>query len=36
VLTVVQRSKLGERLGHERMFFTLEIAVERFEKREVR
>lgn len=32
VLAIVQRSGLGERLGRERMFFTVEQAVERFEK----
>ncbi|HTO50365.1 MAG TPA: SulP family inorganic anion transporter [Burkholderiales bacterium] len=31
-LAVVQRSKLGETLGRERMVFNLETAVERFEK----
>jgi high affinity sulfate transporter 1 len=31
VLTVVQRSKLGETLGRERMFFNLQAAVERYE-----
>jgi len=31
VLDVVQRSGLGERLGRERMFFTLEKAVERYQ-----
>jgi MFS superfamily sulfate permease-like transporter len=36
VFTVVQRSKLGETLGRERMHFNLETAVERFEKLEVR
>lgn len=30
VLTVVQRSGLAERLGRERMFFTVEQAVERY------
>ena len=30
VLEVVQRSGLGERLGRERMLFTLEQAVERY------
>jgi len=32
VLEVVQRSGLGERLGRERMFFTLEQAVETYQK----
>jgi MFS superfamily sulfate permease-like transporter len=32
VLTVVQRSKLGETLGRERMFFNLQAAVERYEQ----
>jgi high affinity sulfate transporter 1 len=32
VLEVVQRSGLGERLGRERMFFTLEQAVESYQK----
>jgi len=32
VLDVVQRSGLGERLGRERMFFTLEQAVERYQR----
>jgi high affinity sulfate transporter 1 len=32
VLAVVQRSKLGETLGRERMFFNLETAVRRFEQ----
>ncbi len=32
VLAVVQRSKLGETLGRERMFFTVEKAVEKFER----
>jgi SulP family sulfate permease len=32
VLEVVQRSGLGERLGRERMFFTLEQAVERYQQ----
>ena len=32
VLEVVQRSPLGERLGRERMFFTLEQAVENYQK----
>jgi len=32
VLTVVQHSPLGERLGRERMFFTLEQAVEKYQK----
>jgi hypothetical protein len=32
VLAVVQRSGLGERLGRERMFFTLEQAVEKYQK----
>jgi MFS superfamily sulfate permease-like transporter len=32
VLTVVQRSKLGETLGRERMFFNLQAAVERYER----
>jgi high affinity sulfate transporter 1 len=35
-LAVVQRSKLGKTLGHERMLVNLETAVERFEKREIR
>ena len=30
VLSVIQRSKLGARLGRERMFFTVEVAVERY------
>ena len=33
-LEVVQRSKLGETLGRERMLFNLATAVERFEKLE--
>lgn len=33
VLEVVQHSGLGERLGRERMFFTLEQAVESYQKR---
>ena len=32
VLEVVQRSRLGERLGRERMFFSLEQAVENYQK----
>ena len=32
VLTVVQHSPLGERLGRERMFFTLEQAVEKYQR----
>jgi sulfate permease, SulP family len=36
VFAVVRRSKLGETLGRERMFFSLETVVERFEKLEVR
>jgi hypothetical protein len=32
VLTVVQRSKLGETLGRERMFLNLQAAVERYER----
>jgi len=32
VLDVVQRSGLGERLGRERMFFTLEQAVEKYQR----
>jgi len=32
VLGVVQRSKLGEALGRDRMFFNVQMAVERFEK----
>jgi len=32
VLAVVQRSGLGERLGRERMFFTLEQAVDKYQK----
>jgi hypothetical protein len=32
VLTVVQRSKLGETLGRERMLFNLQAAVERYER----
>jgi sulfate permease, SulP family len=32
VLDIVQRSSLGERLGRERMFFTLEQAVEKFQR----
>ena len=32
VLAVVQRSPLWERLGRERMFFTLEQAVERYQR----
>jgi high affinity sulfate transporter 1 len=32
VLKVVQRSKLGETLGRERMFFNLQAAVERYER----
>ena len=31
VLELVNRSGLGSRLGRERMFFTLELAVERFQ-----
>ncbi|MFN2185941.1 MAG: SulP family inorganic anion transporter, partial [Anaerolineae bacterium] len=34
-LRIVQRSSLGEALGHERMFFTLEQAVETFQARQV-
>jgi hypothetical protein len=30
VLTVIQRSTLGETLGRERMHYNLEIAVERY------
>jgi sulfate permease, SulP family len=33
VLKIVQHSGLGERLGRERMFFTLEQAVESYQKR---
>ena len=36
VLTVVQRSSLGETLGRERMHFTLEVAVERYQARKSR
>jgi MFS superfamily sulfate permease-like transporter len=36
VLEMVKRSALGERLGRERMFFTVEAAVEAFEKRELK
>jgi MFS superfamily sulfate permease-like transporter len=32
VLTVVQRSGIGETLGRERMFFNLQMAVERYEQ----
>ena len=32
VLEVVKRSGLGERLGRERMFFTLEQAVDKYQK----
>ena len=32
VFTVVQKSLLGERLGRERMFFSLEQAVEKYER----
>jgi hypothetical protein len=32
VRTVVQRSKLGETLGRERMFFNLQAAIERYER----
>ena len=32
VLAVVRRTTLGETLGHERMLFDLETAVQRFEK----
>jgi high affinity sulfate transporter 1 len=32
VLTVVEHSSLGERLGHQRMFFTMEQAVARYQK----
>jgi MFS superfamily sulfate permease-like transporter len=32
VLAVVRRTALGETLGHERMLFNLETAVQRFEK----
>jgi high affinity sulfate transporter 1 len=32
VLKVVQHSKLGQTLGRERMFFNLEVAVERYEQ----
>jgi len=32
VLEVVQRSGLGERLGRERMYFSLEQAVESYQK----
>ena len=35
VLSMVQRSPLGERLGRERMHFTLEVAVERYQARRV-
>ena len=31
-LKVVQRSKLGKALGRDRMFFNLEVAVERYEQ----
>jgi hypothetical protein len=30
---MIRRSKLGERLGRERMLFNLEAAVEKFERR---
>jgi MFS superfamily sulfate permease-like transporter len=30
VLSVIQRSKLGDRLGRERMFFNVGMAVERY------
>jgi MFS superfamily sulfate permease-like transporter len=33
-LKIVERSPLGTALGHERMFFNLELAVEAFEKRQ--
>lgn len=36
VLTVVQQSGLGERLGRERMFFTLEQAVSKYEQQNER
>ncbi len=36
VLAIVRRTALGETLGHERMLFNLETAVERFEKTLVR
>jgi hypothetical protein len=32
VLDIVQRSSLGERLGRERMLFTLEQAVEKYQR----
>ncbi len=32
VLAMVQRSPLGETLGRERMFFSVELAVERYQK----
>lgn len=32
VLEVVKRSKLGEALGRDRMFFNVQTAVEQFEK----
>lgn len=32
-LAMIRRSKLGERLGRERMLFNLEVAVEKFERR---
>jgi MFS superfamily sulfate permease-like transporter len=32
VLTVVQRSRIGETLGRERMFFNLHMAVEKYER----
>ena len=32
VLTVVQRSRIGETLGRERMFFNLQMAVEKYEQ----
>jgi hypothetical protein len=33
-LKIVERSPLGAALGHRRMFFNLELAVEAFEKRQ--
>jgi sulfate permease, SulP family len=33
VLTVVKRSRIGETLGRERMFFNLQMAVEKYEQR---
>ena len=32
VLTVVQRSRIGETLGRERMFFNLQMAVDKYER----